>query len=379
MQKQSDKSKTEKYRRKVEGLLLNTDIRIGGDRPWDIQIHDDSVFERVMTQGSLGLGESYMDGLWDCEQLDEFFNKIFIARLNTRVLTIVDLFLFLKMWAVNVQKPSRAYQIGEHHYDIGNDLYQAMLDKRMIYSCGYWKNASSLDQAQEAKLDLVCRKLGLEPGMRVLDIGCGWGGTAKYAAEHYGVEVVGITVSHEQATYARNYCKDLPVDIRLQDYRDLKETYDRILSIGMYEHVGYKNYRRYMKVVKRCLKPDGLFLLHTIGRNSPVKSGDPWMERYIFPNSMLPSPSQTSSAFEGLFVLEDWHNFSAYYDKTLMCWMNNFQTHWDTLKNKYDERFYRMWKYYLLACAGTFRSRNCQVWELVLSPNGVRGGYQSLR
>ena len=371
--------KSERLRKKVEKLLLHSDIKIGGERPWDIQVHDDAVFERVMTQGSLALGETYMDGLWDCNQLDEFFYKIFIANLNTQVLTLVDLFHFLKMWVVNVQKPSRAFQIGEQHYDIGNDLYEAMLDKRMIYSCGYWKEASSLDEAQEAKMELICRKLGLEPGMRVLDIGCGWGGIAKFAAERYGVEVVGNTVSNEQASHAKDSCKNLPVDIRMQDYRDLKGSYDRILSVGMYEHVGYKNYRSYMKVVKRCLKPDGLFLLHTIGRNSPTKNGDPWMERYIFPNSMLPSPSQTSRAYEGLFVLEDWHNFSADYDKTLMQWVDNFRKHWDTLKNKYDERFYRMWIYYLMASAGSFRSRQNQVWEIVLSPKGVHGGYQSQR
>lgn len=254
-----------------------------------------------------------------------------------------------------------------------------MLGKRLIYSCGYWKNASTLDEAQEAKLDLVCRKLGLRPGMRVLDIGCGWGGTAKFAAERYKVEVVGITVSEEQVKIGKELCRDLPVKIRLQDYRDLKETFDRILSLGMFEHVGYKNYPVFFRVAKSCLKDDGLLLLHTIGKHSSVTKGDPWIARYIFPNSMIPSARQICSGMEGLFVLEDWHNFGADYDKTLMHWFRNFNNNWNVIRKDYDERFYRMWKYYLLSCVGSFRARKNQLWQIVLSANGVPAGYQSVR
>ena len=368
-----------KMQNRAEQLLHEADITIGGNRPWDIRIHNDDLYERALSGGSLAFGESYMDGWWDCECLDEFFFKIFTAGLNTRVLTVVDLVHLLKNRVVNLQKKSRAYEIGKRHYDIGNELYEAMLDKRMIYSCGYWREAKDLDDAQEAKLNLVCRKLGLAPGMRVLDIGCGWGGMAKFAAEHYGVEAVGITISREQAGYAQNLCRGLPVDIRLQDYRDLDESFDRVISIGMFEHVGCKNYRSFMKVVRKALKPGGLFLLQTIGRNSPARSGDPWIERYIFPNSMLPCLSQTSRAFEGLFVLEDLHNLSSDYDKTLMQWFNRFQMSWETLKEHYDERFRRMWSYYLMASAGGFRARKNQLWQFVLSPGGVAGGYESLR
>ena len=368
-----------KLRNRAEQLLREADIIIGGSRPWDIRVHNDGLYERVLSGGSLALGESYMDGWWDCERLDEFFYRIFTAGLNTRVLTVMDLAHLLKSRIMNLQKKSRAYEIGERHYDIGNDLYEAMLDRRMIYSCGYWKEAKDLDGAQEAKLDLVCRKLGLAPGMRVLDIGCGWGGMAKFAAEHYGIEAVGITVSREQVEYAGNLCRGLAVDIRLQDYRDLDESFDRVMSIGMFEHVGCKNYRTFMKVVRKTLRPGGLFLLQTIGRNSPVRSGDPWIERYIFPNSMLPSLSQISRAFEGLFVLEDLHNFSADYDKTLMQWFKRFQMSWDVLKNRYDERFRRMWSYYLMASAGGFRARKNQLWQFVLSPEGVAGGYEPVR
>lgn len=277
-----------------------------------------------------------------------------------------------------MQSKSRAYEVGKRHYDIGNDLYKAMLDKRMAYSCGYWRTAKTLEQAQEAKLDMACKKLGLKKGMRVLDIGCGWGSFVKYAAEKYGVKCVGITVSKEQVKFARDVCKGLPVEIRLQDYRNLNEKFDRIISIGMFEHVGYKNYRPYMKLVNNCLKPDGLFLLHTIGGNVSTSSTDPWINKYIFPNSMLPSAKQVASAYEKLFVLEDWHSFGDDYGKTLMSWFRNFKKNWWQIKDNYNGRFYRMWEYYLLACAGSFRSRRNQLWQIVFSKKGVKGGYHSI-
>jgi cyclopropane-fatty-acyl-phospholipid synthase len=266
--------------------------------------------------------------------------------------------------------------IGKRHYDTGNRLFEIMLDARMNYSCGYWETAAALDEAQEAKLDLICKKLLLKPGMTVLDIGCGWGGFAQWAAEKYDVKVLGITVSQEQVKYARKFCQGLNVTIELQDYRDLKETFDRIVSIGMFEHVGAKNYLTFMRKVRHCLKPDGLFLLHTIGGNTSVSSTDPWISKYIFPNSMLPSAKQITSAAEGLLVLEDWHSFGQYYDQTLMAWHQNFIQRWDKVKDIYDDRFYRMWTYYLLACAGSFRSRRNQLWQMVFSKNGIRGGYQ---
>ena len=367
------------FRNKTEQLFSFADIKIGGNRPWDLQVHNDDFYARLLAKGSLGLGESYMEGWWDCNRLDKFFHRILRAELYTKVKPRKEFFEVLKSKLLNPQKPSRAFQIGQRHYDIGNNLYRYMLGERLIYSCGYWKNASTLDEAQEAKLDLVCCKLGLRPGMRVLDIGCGWGGTAKFAAERYKVEVVGITVSEEQVRFGKEFCQGLPVDIRLQDYRSLKGTFDRILSLGMFEHVGYKNYVTFFRVVNSCLKDNGLFLLHTIGNNRSVTRRDPWIERYIFPNSMIPSAKQICADIEGLFVLEDWHNFGADYDKTLMHWFRNFHENWDAIKKDYGERFYRMWKYYLLSCAGSFRARENQLWQIVLSANGFPGGYRSLR
>lgn len=360
-----------------QNILSLADVKINGNRPWDVQIHNPKVYSRVFAGRSLALGESYMDGWWDCKALDQFFDKILVAGLYKRV-NLFIVWNFLKAKITNRQKAD-AFNIGKKHYDIGNDLYRLMLDKRMNYSCGYWKNAKTLNQAQKAKLELICKKIGLKPGMTVLDIGCGWGGFAKYAAEKYAVRVLGITVSKEQAKLARELCKNLPVEIRLQNYRDLNEKFDRIISIGMFEHVGPKNHRAYMEVVHRCLKPDGLFLLHTIAKNYSSTTGEPWLDKYVFPDGVLPSARQITKAAEGLFVMEDWHSFGQYYDNTLMAWHHNFTSNWDKIKDNYDHRFYRMWTYYLLSCASSFRLRRNQLWQIVFSKNGVKDGYQSIR
>jgi len=371
---------TTQLKNTAQKLLDLAGVKINGSNPWDIQIKNENFYQRVLAQGSLGLGESYMDGWWDCDQLDEFFTKVLSAKLDLKIKQDWKLIFNLIFWRVfNQQSAKRAFTIGEKHYDIGNDLYQIMLDKRLVYTCAYWKNAADLDQAQENKLDLVCRKINLQPGQTVLDIGCGWGSFARFAAEKYKAKVVGITVSQEQMALAQELCQGLPVEIRLQDYRDLNEKFDHIISLGMFEHVGYKNYRQYMKIVHNCLKDNGLFLLQTIGGNRSVKETDPWIEKYIFPNSMLPSVAQIGAASNDLFVLEDWHNFGTYYDQTLMAWYQNFITGWDKIKANYNERFFRMWTYYLLCCAGTFRACKSQLWQIVLSKNGTKGGYESIR
>jgi len=364
---------------KAQSILSKADIQINGSRPWDIKVLNEEFYNRVLAGGTLALGESYMDGWWEVEQLDEFFTKVLLANLDMEVRDPLVLIAGLRARVFNLQNKKKALEVGEKHYDIGNDLYERMLDFRMVYTCGYWQSAANLDEAQEAKLDLVCKKIGLKAGDRVLDIGCGWGSFARFAAEKYRASVVGITISKEQKELAQKNCAGLPVEIRMQDYREVNEKFDHIISLGMFEHVGYKNYREYMEVVDRCLKDDGLFLLHTIGGNISATRTEPWIEKYIFANSMLPSAAQITNAYEDLFVLEDWHNFGANYDLTLMAWFNNFDAHWSEIKEKYGDRFYRMWKYYLLSCAGTFRSRRNQLWQIVLSKNGVRGGYKSIR
>ncbi len=364
----------------AQQLFGLADVKINGDRPWDLQVHDERLFSRVLGSGNLGLGEGYMDAWWDAKKVDEFIYKVLSAHLDDQITPWKVALPHIKARVMNRQSKAKAFEVGEQHYDVGNELYSRMLDTRMVYTCGYWKNANTLDEAQEAKLDLTCRKIGLKDGMTVLDIGCGWGSFAQFVAERYGAEVVGITISKEQVKLAQERCAGLPVEIRLQDYRDIKrEQFDRVVSLGMFEHVGYKNYRTFMKVVRDALKDDGLFLLHTIGGNKSVKSTNAWIEKYIFPNGMLPSAEQICAAYQKLFVMEDWHNFGPDYDKTLMAWFHNFDTAWDDIKDQYSERFYRMWTYYLLSCAGLFRARSAQLWQIVLAKHGVPEGYQSIR
>ena len=329
----------------ISELLEQADIKINGSRPWDIQLLAPGVFERAFSQGNLGLGEAYMDGDWEVQQLDEFFSRLLRERIAQRVKPHKLIFHALRSRLLNRQNAKRAWQVGVVHYDLGNDFYAAMLDPRMTYTCGYWKDADNLAQAQEAKLDLICRKLQLQPGMRVLDIGCGWGPITLAAAEQFE-EVGGVADAH------------------------------RIVSIGMFEHVGHKNYRTYMKVAHRCLVDDGLFLLHTIGKNRRRTTPDPWLDRYIFPNSELPAIGQIDEALEDYFIVEDLHNFGADYDKTLMAWHNNVVNAWPQFSAQLGERFLRMWRYYLLSCAGSFRARNIQVWQWVLSKRGIPGGYR---
>ncbi len=361
-------------------LLAKADVHINGSRVWDLQVHDDRVFSRTLSDGSLGFGEAYMDGWWDCEDLEEMLARIFRTGLDKHVMGWRTVLFALHARLVNRSSHNRAFEIGRRHYDVGNDLYRAMLDKRMIYTCGYWNNMVNLDEAQEAKLDLVCKKIGLKSGMRVLDIGCGWGSFAKFAAERYGVEVVGITVSERQVELGRDLCKGFPVELKLQDYRDIDTSrpYDRIVSLGMFEHVGYKNYAEFMRVVRAALKRDGLFLLHTIGANTTRHSNNPWIDKYIFPNSMLPSIAQIGKAIESCFIMEDWHSFGQDYVKTLRAWDKHIEAAWERLSD-YDERFRRMWRFYLRSSSATFLVRRNQLWQIVLSPEGIKDRYQPLR
>jgi cyclopropane-fatty-acyl-phospholipid synthase len=363
----------------VYEAVKSAGIELNGKNPWDIQIYNQKFYTRVLKEGSLGLGESYMDRWWDCDRLDQFMERIISADLESKIKTNKRLLIksiLLKL--INLQTKKQSLIVGEKHYDLGNHLFKMMLDSRMNYTCGYWKNARNLDEAQLHKLELTCQKLMLKPGMRILDIGCGFGALAKYAAENYDVKVVGITISKEQCEYAQQNCAGLPIEIRFQDYRDVREKFDRVVSLGMFEHVGQLNYRTYMQIVNQCLRDDGLFLLHSIGSNTSNVAADEWITKYIFPNGMLPSIAQIGASSERLFIMEDWHNFGADYDKTLMAWYSNFKNNWDKLKSRYNDRFYRMWTYYLLSCAGTFRARSTQLWQIVFS-KGVKEGYQSLR
>lgn len=355
-------------------LLAGAGITVDGPKTWDIKIHDERVWSRVLRDGTLGAGETYMDGWWDSGALDQTIQRlqqidlVDALRDNWAIVPHV-----LKARALNLQTFRRAFGNGQHHYDIGNELYEAMLDRRLLYTCALWSTgARTLDEAQEAKLELVCKKVGLRPGMRVLDLGCGWGGFAAYAAERHGVEVVGVTVSREQVRFAKERFAHLPIDIRLDDYRNVTGSYDAVVSIGLMEHVGPKNYRRYMELVDRCLAPGGVAFVHTIGGNRSTTQIDPWFHKYIFPNSALPSLPQLVTAMEHIFVVEDVHNLGEDYDPTLMAWYQRFHAAWPELRARYDDRFYRMWKFYLLASAGSFRARAQQLFQIVMTRPGTR-------
>lgn len=368
-----------RLRERVATLLAAAGVELDGAAPTDLRVRDPGFFAAVLAHGSLGLGESYMDGAWDTDDLDGLLTRLIRARLHERVQGLDAWWIAARAALINVQSRQRARRVGRVHYDLGNDLFRAMLGTRLVYSCGYWTHARTLDDAQEAKLDLIARKLQLKPGMRVLDIGCGWGEALRFMAERYGVTGVGVTISEEQAAFARELCRGLPVAIELQDYRELEGRFDRVFSVGMFEHVGERNYRHYFETVRRCLAPGGLTLLHTIGSNVSVHGTDPWIERYIFPNSMLPSAAQITRAFEGLFVMEDWHGFGPDYDRTLQAWRTNIERAWPSLPARYDERFRRMWRFYLAASMAAFRTREAQLWQFVLSPEGVPGGYRAAR
>lgn len=363
----------------IEQLLEKAQVRINGTRPGDICVHNDGFYGRVLSEGSLGLGESYMDGWWDSEQLDEFFSKFHTVQLDQAVIDKRLIFNGLIARLFNMQNKRLSKRVAHRHYDLDNDFYSKMLGPRMQYTCGYWKRAGDLEEAQEHKLELICQKLQLCKGERVLELGCGWGGFAHYAAGKYGCIVTAYNISEQQVAYARRWCAGLPVEIIQADYREANGVFDKVAAIGLCEHVGFKNYRTLMETAHRTLKRRGLFLLHTIGNNVSVTTADPWFDKYIFPGGMLPSVAQLSAAMNGLLVMEDWHNFGPDYDKTLMVWQDNIDRHRDELKVMCDERFYRAWRYYLLCLAGSFRARKVHLWQIVMSKQGVLGGYESVR
>lgn len=370
----------------IINALNSSGIAVGGTEPQDIRVNDPRIYKKIIQQGSLGAGEAYIDGWWDCDRLDEFFFRICRSEVDKN---------FSKSWIVtgqeilnrllNLQTRFRSLEVAEQHYNLGNDLYEKMLGPTMAYTCGYWKDAANLDEAQTAKFDLICRKVGMKPGDRILDLGCGWGSLAKYAAEKYSVEVVGVNISVEQINYGKLHCQEVPVELFLCDYRDdhiynpTGEKFDHVVSIGLCEHVGFKNYQTFIKIARKNIKENGLFLLHTIGGNVTSYAVDPWINKYIFPNGILPSLKMLGEAMERQFILEDFHNFGADYDKTLMAWHENFISQWESISHQYDEKFFRRWVYYLLSCAGGFRARSMQLWQMVLSPHGKIGGYKSVR
>ena len=367
-------------RDELEPILDGLDVKINGDRPWDIQVNNDAFYEQVVYRGTLGLGESYVENHWNCDDIAEFVSRAItgIEKRNLRPnLRLALYYLYSKIF--NRQNVARSMQVAERHYNIGNDIYMAFLDKYNQYTCGYFKDTQDLDAAQEKKLNLICQKLDLKHGEKILDVGCGWGGLARFAAERYGVHVTGISISTEQIEFARDYCRGLPVAIENCDYRFMTGKFDKIVSVGMLEHVGYKNYRKYMQKISELLYDEGLFLLHTIGGVRSVTATEPWVDKYIFPNGMLASSGQICSAADDIFIVEDVENFGLYYDRTLHCWSENLERNWPSISEEYGgDRTFRLWKYFFLMSAGTFRARENQVWQFVFSKPVRRQIYDRL-
>lgn len=379
-------------RRKVVERFAQAGIVVNGPAPHDLTVRNDALYTRLFWASlfkneSIAFGESYMDGWWECPQIDQLIYK-FLARGPRPSQPLLRAWRFVWHRVRNPQSPRRSRRVAKEHYDLDVELYRGMLGKYLAYSCGYWREAQTLDDAQAVKFDLICRKLDLKPGDRVLEIGCGFGEFAKYAAEHYGVEVVGVTISAEQLAEGQRICAGVSgVDLRLMDYRalepgDFPDLFDYVVSIGMFEHVGPRNYRAFMQVASRMLKPAGKMLLHTIGGSGVGM--DPWIDRYIFPGGMLPTLGQIISASDGPFeIVADVHNFGAYYDPTLMSWYANFLRIWPDLQKlnpaTYTNRFLRMWTFYLLSCAGGFRAGKLDLWQVVLLKESVPGGYHSVR
>lgn len=366
-------------KRLVTRTFSRAGVAINGDRACDIQVLKERFYRRA-ARGPLGLGEAYMDRDWDVRSLDDLFRRVITADLGRSAIAMLNrLLLNLRARFSNLQSRRRAAAVAETHYDLDHRMYELFLGPYNQYTCCFFRDTDDLEQAEIIKLEMICDKLEIGSGDRVLDIGCGWGGFARYAASTRGCAVTGVTISQEQASCAERFTRGLPVDIVLADYRDLPERvagrFDKVLICGMIEHVGYKNYSALMQVVDTMLEDDGLFLLHTIGNADDTRVVDPWIEKYIFRNSMAPSMGQLVRSFSRRFVVHDWENYGHYYSQTLSAWQQNFERNWEAIRalksrRPFDERFRRMWNYYLLSCKAAFDVEDLLLWQIVMGKLG---------
>ncbi len=363
--------------------LKGKEYRIGDGEPaFTVIFHKEIPLTALTTSTSLALGEAYMDGDLEIEgdlynALDHFLGQM--GKFSTDESALKKL-IFSSTGKKNQEKEVQS------HYDIGNDFYKLWLDETMSYSCGYFLHEDdSLYQAQVNKVDYILKKLHLSQGMSLLDIGCGWGFLLIEAAKKYGVHGMGITLSHEQYEEFKRRIREQNLEdlleVALMDYRDLPKmnrTFDRVVSVGMAEHVGRRNYQLFMDCAKKVLKPGGLFLLHFI---SALKehAGDPWIKKYIFPGGVIPSLREMlSCAAEDDFHTLDAENLRLHYNRTLLCWDKNYREHMDQIREMFDERFVRMWDLYLAACAATFHNGIIDLHQVLFS-NGINNDVPMVR
>lgn len=359
----------------ISNLLEKMDIQVGGNRAWDIQIHSPDFARRVMTMGGLGLGDSYIEGDWDANSVDSFINHILRARLDKEIKSFGMSISSLKSRFHSLAKGQKPWKFQDVLRNLPNEFFEAILGTNMSFTSGYWAaGAKTLEEAQQARRDMTCKKLNLKQGMRLLDAGSGWGGFSAFAAEHYGVECVCISSFKGQHEWASQHYAHLPIEFVQNESLMLDGMFDCIVSIDRFEHLPQKNYRVYLEMGDRILEEDGLLLLQSTGKNERRLNGKHWFDTHILQNNSLPTIAQIAGATNGLFVMEDMHNFGSDYDKTLMAWYQNFEAAWPALQKQYkfDEKLYRTWKYYLLSSAGAYRANDLQQWQCIFSKQHAR-------
>ena len=352
----------------------------GDDTPYAVvKLHDPKLHNTLFLNPELKAGEAYMDGTLTIEDGGTIRDLLEIFGHNRQALRSQAMQKALKKWLKKIRrwhqrnKTSASRKNVQHHYDLSNDFYKLFLDKDMQYSCAYWPSLDiSLEQAQEAKKAHIASKLNLKPGMKVLDIGCGWGGMAIYIAKNYDCEVVGVTLSDEQHAMARARVKAAgladKVDIRIQDYRHVAETFDAIVSVGMFEHVGIAHYLEYFSKIRDLLTDDGCALVHSIGRKGGPGTTGAWIRKYIFPGGYSPALSETFAEIEkaGLWVT-DCEILRLHYAETLLEWDKRFQANREKVAEMFDERFCRMWEFYLIVSEFSFRHGKHMNFQIQLS------------
>jgi len=343
-----------------------------------IALQDPSLPRRIVLSPEMGVSEGYVDGHLTIVGDDlEGFLRLAIGNVAAqgpawyhRPLIILR---YLGRRVAQFNPAGRSRKNVAHHYDLSGALYDLFLDEDRQYSCAYFKRDDmTLEEAQEAKKAHIAGKLLLKPGMRILDIGCGWGGMGLTLARDYGAQVVGVTLSEEQHRIANQRARDEGLEdyakFELIDYRDVEGTFDRIVSVGMFEHVGAPQYRTYFNKINDLLTEDGIALIHTIGRAKPPGATNPWISKYIFPGGYVPSMSEMTAAVEqsGLITtdLEVWR---LHYAETLRHWYDRFMVRIDEARRLYDDQFCRMWRFYLMACEMTFRLDKQVVFQVQLS------------